>query len=77
MINDIEPGIELTVSIVDRGDEKRIRIGCKDQRTDVALAMEMPADRAIATGLAILEWAEKAEPGSVDRYLDALPSVKD
>lgn len=72
MINDIEPGIELTVSIVDSDDEMRIYLGCKDQRTDVAVAMAMSIDHAIATGLAILEYAEKAEPGSVGRYLDAL-----
>ena len=71
MINDIEPGVELTVRIVDSDDEKRIYLGCKDQRTDVALTMAMPVDQSIATGLAILECAEKAEPGSVGRYLDA------
>jgi hypothetical protein len=72
MINDIEPGVELTVSIVDSDDEKSICLGCKDQRTDVAVKMAVPIDQAIATGLAILECAEKAEPGSVGRYLDAL-----
>jgi hypothetical protein len=71
MINDIEPGVELTVSIVDSDGGKRICLRCKDQRTDVALTMAMPVDQAIATGLAILECAEKAEPGSVGRYLDA------
>jgi len=69
MISDIEPGVELTVSIVD-SDEKRICLSCKDQRTDVALTMMVPVDQAIATGLAILECAEKAEPDSVGRYLD-------
>jgi hypothetical protein len=72
MINDIEQGVELTVSIVDSDDEKMIRIGCKDQTRDVALTMAVPVDQAIATGLAILGSAEKAEPGSVGRYLDAL-----
>ena len=72
MVNDTEQGVELTVSIVDGDDEKMIRLGCKDQRTDVALTMAMPVDQAIATGLAILGSAEKAEPGSVGRYLDAI-----
>jgi hypothetical protein len=71
MINDIEPGIELTVSIVDSKGEKMIYLRCKDQRTDTAVATAMPVDLAIATGLAILDCAEKADPGSVDRYLDA------
>jgi hypothetical protein len=71
MINDIEPGIELTVSIVDSNGKKMIYLRCKDQRTDIAVATAMPVDLAIAAGLAILNSAEKAEPGSVDRYLDA------
>jgi hypothetical protein len=71
MINDIEPGVELTVSIVDSNGEKVIYLRCKDQRTDVAVTMAMPVDQAIATGLGILGSAEKAEPGSLDRYLDA------
>jgi hypothetical protein len=72
MVNDIEPGIELTVTIVDSTGEKMIYLECKDQRTDIAVAMAMPVDNAIATGLAILDHAERAEPGSVGRYLDAL-----
>jgi hypothetical protein len=72
MINDIGQGIEVTVRIVDSNGEKMIYLGCKDQRTDIAVATAMPVDLAIATGLAVLDCAEKAEPGSVDRYLDAL-----
>jgi hypothetical protein len=71
MINEIEPGVELAVSIVDSKGKKMVYLRCKDQRTDNAIATEMPVDLAIATGLAILDCAEKAEPGSVDRYLDA------
>ena len=72
MINDIEPVIALTISIVDSNGEKMVYLRCKDQTTDIALATAMPVDGAIAIGLAILDYAEKAEPGSVDRYLDAL-----
>jgi hypothetical protein len=72
MINDTEAGIELTLSITDSNGEKMIYLRCRDQRTDIAVATTMPVDLAIATGLAILNCAEKAESGSVDRYLDAL-----
>ena len=71
MVNDIKPGIELTVSIVDSDGEKMIHLRCADQRTDVAVTMAMPVDQAIAIGLGILGSAEKAEPGSLDRHFDS------